>query len=101
MDVYEAVRSRRAVRGFTDEPVSRGVLERVLSAAAWSPSGSNIQPWNIYVLTGAPPAELKTRAVERVAHGHPRSPRQSEMDPPALRAPYGAARAALRHTRSI
>ena len=36
MDVYEAVKSRRAVRGFTNEPVSRAVLERVLSAAAWS-----------------------------------------------------------------
>ena len=53
MDVYEAVTSRRAVRGFKDEPVSREVLERMLSAAAWSPSGSNIQPWNTYVLTGA------------------------------------------------
>jgi nitroreductase len=58
MDVYEAVTTRRAVRGFTDKPVSREVLERVLSAAAWSPSGSNIQPWNIYVLTGTPLAEL-------------------------------------------
>src|SRR5215471_20083819 len=63
MDVYEAVASRRSVRGFTDEPVSRELLERVLSAAAWSPSGSNIQPWNIYVMTGAPLAELKTLAV--------------------------------------
>jgi nitroreductase len=36
MDVYEAVTSRRSVRGFSDEPVSRAVLERVLSAAAWS-----------------------------------------------------------------
>ena len=32
MDVYEAVTSRRATRGFTDEPGSREVLERVLSA---------------------------------------------------------------------
>ena len=53
VDVYEAVTSRRAVRGFTDQPVPREVLERVLSAAAWSPSGSNLQPWNIYVVTGA------------------------------------------------
>lgn len=59
MDVYEAVRSRRAVRAFTDEPVSREVLERVLSAAAWAPSGSNIQPWHVYVLTGGPLGELK------------------------------------------
>jgi nitroreductase len=47
MDVYEAVTSRRAVRGFADRPVSMEVLERVLSAAAWAPSGSNLQPWNI------------------------------------------------------
>jgi nitroreductase len=70
MDVYEAVTSRRAVRGFTGEPVSREVLERVLSAAAWSPSGSNLQPWNTYVLTGALLAEIKTR---RRARG-PRRP---------------------------
>jgi nitroreductase len=87
MDVYEAVKSRRAVRGFTNEPVSRAVLERVLSAAAWSPSGSNIQPWNIYVMTGEPLAELKTRAVERVSHGEPWDERQFEMYPPALKSP--------------
>jgi len=41
VDVYEAVASRRAVRGLTDQPVPTDVLERVLSAAAWTPSGSN------------------------------------------------------------
>ena len=68
VDVYEAVTSRRAVRGFTDKEVPREVLERVVSAAAWAPSGSNLQPWNIYVVTGAPLAELKKRAIERVAN---------------------------------
>ncbi len=62
MDVYEAVTSRRAVRGFTDRHVPKEVLERVLSAAAWSPSGSNLQPWNTYVVTGGPLADLKKRA---------------------------------------
>src|SRR5260370_27690895 len=95
MDVYEAVTSRRAVRGFKDQPVSREVLERVLSAAAWSPSGSNIQPWNTYVLTGARLAELKTRAVERVAHGKPWAKRQNEIYPPALKSPYAGRRAAF------
>jgi hypothetical protein len=71
MDVYEAVTSRRAVRGFTDRQVPREVLERVLSAAAWSPSGSNLQPWCVYVLTGEPLAELKRRAGERAAAGDP------------------------------
>src|SRR5262249_39421127 len=95
MDVYEAVTSRRAVRGFKDEPVSREGLERVLSAAAWTPSGSNIQPWNTYVLTGAPLAELKTRAVERVAHGDPWDERQYEMYPPTLKSPYAERRSAF------
>jgi nitroreductase len=95
MDVFEAVKSRRAVRGFTDESVSRMVLERVLSAAAWAPSGSNIQPWKIYVVTGAPLAELKTHAVERVCHGDAWDERQYEMYPPALKSPYGERRSAF------
>ena len=95
MDVYEAVESRRAVRGFTDEPVSKEVIERVLTAAAWSPSGSNIQPWNIYVVTGAPLAELKKRAVERVATGVPWDEREYEMYPPAMKSPYRERRSAF------
>src|SRR6201991_5349615 len=95
MDVYEAVTSRRAVRGFTDEPVSREVIERVLSAAAWSPSGSNIQPWNVYVVTGTPLAELKKRAVERVATGVPWDEREYEMYPPAMKSPYAERRSAF------
>jgi nitroreductase len=79
MDVYEAVTSRRSVRGFTDEPVPQEVLERVLSAAAWSPSGSNIQPWNTYLVTGARLAELKKRAVERVANGDPWDEREYDL----------------------
>jgi nitroreductase len=92
MDVYEAVTSRRTVRGFTDERVPKEVLERVLSAAAWSPSGSNLQPWNSYVLTGPLLAELKTRAVERVAHGDPWDEREYEMYPRQLKSPYGERR---------
>ena len=95
MDVYVAVTSRRAVRGFTDVPVSSDVLERVLSAAAWSPSGSNIQPWHIYVLTGGPLAELKRRAGERVAAGDPWDEREYEMYPPALKSPYHERRSAF------
>ena len=95
MDVYEAVTSRRAVRAFTDEPVPREVLERVLTAAAWSPSGSNVQPWHVYVVTGAPLAELKKLAAERVAAGDPWDEREYEMYPADLKSPYGERRAAF------
>jgi nitroreductase len=95
MDVYEAVRSRRAVRGFIDRPVAKEMLERVLSAAAWSPSGSNLQPWNIYVVTGAPLVELKHRAVERVATADPWDDREYVMYPPELKSPYRERRSAF------
>ena len=95
MDVYEAVTSRRAVRGFTDEPVPKDVLERVLSAARWSPSGSNIQPWHTVVVTGAKLAELKKLAVERVAAGDPWDEREYEMYPPVLKSPYAERRSAF------
>src|SRR5262245_9085710 len=91
MDVYEAVTSRRAVRGFTDRPVPKEVLERVLSAAAWAPSGSNLQPWNIYVVTGAPLAELKHRAVDHVAAADPWDEREYVMYPPELKSRIGSA----------
>ena len=75
--------------------MSREVLERVLTAAAWSPSGSNLQPWNSYVPTGPLLAELKTRAVERVSHGDHWDEREYEMYPRTLKSPYAERRSAF------
>ncbi|HEY7136196.1 MAG TPA: nitroreductase [Acidimicrobiia bacterium] len=88
MDVYDAVTTRRAVRAFTDEEVPVGILERVLTTAARAPSGGNLQPWNTYVVTGAPLGELKRRVAERVAAGDRGDEREFEMYPPHLRSPY-------------
>lgn len=88
MDIYEAVETRRAVREFTDRPVPKETLERVLAAAARTPSGGNIQPWNTYVLTGAPLAELKKRTGGRLAAGDPGDEREFEIYPPDLKSPY-------------
>jgi nitroreductase len=99
MDVYEAVTGRRAVRAFDDRPVPKEVLERVLSAAAWAPSGSNLQPWHAYVLTGAPLAELKKRTGERLAAGDHWDEPEYEMYPAALESPYRERRAAFGEQR--
>ena len=45
--------ARHCQRAFTDEPVSRDVLEAALSAAGQAPSGKNTQPWRVIVTTGA------------------------------------------------
>jgi nitroreductase len=94
MDVYEAVKSRRAVRGFLDRPVP-AELRRVLAAAAWAPSGSNLQPWHVYAVTGAPLTQLRKLATERVAAGDPWDEREFEMYPSTLKSPYGERRAAF------
>lgn len=52
MDVEEAIRSRKSIRAFTDEPVSRAQIERILTLSQRAPSGTNTQPWHTYVCTG-------------------------------------------------
>jgi nitroreductase len=86
--VYEAVVSRRAVRAFSNEPVSREVLERVLIAATRAPSSGNLQPWQVYVVTGEPLAELKRRATARALAGDPGDEREYPMYPADLVPPY-------------
>jgi nitroreductase len=99
MEVYEAVLTRRAVRGFTAEPVPAGVLERVLGAAARAPSGGNLQPWRNYVLTGPKLAELKKRVGERLAAADAGDEREFEMYPVGLKPPYRERRAAAGEQR--
>ncbi len=51
--VDEAIISRRSVRRFLPTPIPRATIEAILAAASRAPSGSNIQPWRVYVLTDA------------------------------------------------
>jgi nitroreductase len=52
--VDAAITSRRSVRAFLPTPVPRATVEDILRVAARAPSGTNIQPWKVTVLTGAP-----------------------------------------------
>jgi nitroreductase len=69
VNVYEAVRSRRSVRSFLDRPVPATVLTRVLSTALLAPSGGNLQPWQVYLLSGSRLEDLKARVRRRIAAG--------------------------------
>ena len=51
--IDEVMMGRTACREFCDDPVPRRTVEQILSAARFAPSGANIQPWHVYVLTGA------------------------------------------------
>ncbi|CAJ0772049.1 nitroreductase [Ralstonia chuxiongensis] len=67
--VDQAITSRRSVRAFLPTPVAREDIEAILDVARRAPSGSNTQPWKVYVLTG----ESKARLSESVlaAYDHP------------------------------
>ncbi|MCY1345580.1 nitroreductase [Pseudomonas jinjuensis] len=53
MHVDAAIRSRKSVRRFLPLSIPRSAVEHILELAARAPSGSNVQPWHVHVLTGA------------------------------------------------
>jgi nitroreductase len=66
MDIFEAVNSRIACRHFLDKQVDPDIVRRLVAGAAYSPSSSNLQPWNVYAVTGEPLKEIKRRAVKAI-----------------------------------
>ena len=53
MDTKEVLQKRKSVRAFTSKPVERETIELILNNAKHSPSGVNMQPWEIVVASGA------------------------------------------------
>jgi len=58
MDVFEAIKGRRSIRQFTDEPIGKDALEKLLDAARWAPTASNQQRWRFVVVTSPAAKEL-------------------------------------------
>ena len=50
--VDEAITSRRSVRAFLPDPVDEATIRAMLEVAARAPSGTNMQPWKVYVTSG-------------------------------------------------
>lgn len=87
LSAVEAVRSRRSVRAFLDRPVPRALVAEILDAAARAPSGSNIQPWKVYVVAGAERAALTADLTVLHDAGVPPDPEYGYY-PTQLREPY-------------
>jgi len=58
LTVEQAIVGRQSIRAFLPTPVPRDILSEVLRIAARAPSGSNIQPWHVWVATGKARHEL-------------------------------------------
>jgi nitroreductase len=83
MGLFEAMRTLRSVRVFTDEPVSDAALSTILELAVCAPSGGNRQPWEFVVVRDAATRRAirdyyvqafqsyKQRVLQQAAAGHP------------------------------
>ncbi len=67
--VDAAITSRRSVRGFLPTPVSREQVEHLLEVASRAPSGTNMQPWQVHVVSGAAQRKL-TEALVAAHYRH-------------------------------
>src|SRR5215510_14521542 len=51
METWDAIRARRNVRQYTDQPIARENLERICEAGRRAPSAGNWQPWDFVLIT--------------------------------------------------
>lgn len=84
MELTEAVRKRRSVRRYRNEPVSGELLEELLEIACWAPSAENAQPWYFVALTSEEALQTLRKTMEQVsedmrAHLTERLPRHPRL----------------------
>ena len=71
MTVEEAITGRQSIRAFLDTPVPRALIERILATASRAPSGTNAQPWRVWVLQGEAKESLSRDLCARFLRGEP------------------------------
>ena len=64
--VDDAITSRMSVRAFSQQEVARDTIADILQVASRAPSGTNCQPWKVYVLQGA----SRDTLVDKVCTAH-------------------------------
>lgn len=92
MQVPEAVASRFSARAFLEIPVSGEQIRRILDRARQAPSGGNLQPWHVHVVSGKPLVKLIHLIRERSADMPRGEPSEYNVYPPDLHEPYRSRR---------
>ncbi len=68
-DTDQVIASRHSIRGFLPKAVGTDTIEKILKTAARAPSGTNMQPWKVYVATGN--AQKRLSSAVLAAHNDP------------------------------
>lgn len=74
MDVIEAIKTRKSIRGYNPEPVPKEILQEILEIATRAPSSMNTQPWEIAVVAGQVLDKIKQANIEKFDSGDIPSP---------------------------
>lgn len=87
-----ALLSRRAVRGYLSRPVTRETVEHLLKVAARMPSGYNMQPWQVFVVSGPAKQRLTADVMEARVHHPEEKSEEYQYYPKSWRSPYSERR---------
>jgi len=69
MNIIDAVRARKSIRGYKPAPVPKEVLREILDIASRSPSAMNAQPWDVTVVTGEVLDNIRQVNIELLTSG--------------------------------
>jgi nitroreductase len=69
MDILEAIRARKSIRGYKPDPISKEILREIIDIATRAPSTANTQPWEITVVTGKVLDNIKQANIEMLNSG--------------------------------
>ncbi|MGH6621083.1 MAG: nitroreductase [Alphaproteobacteria bacterium] len=93
--VDDAITSRRSVRAFLPAPVPQALVERILEVAARAPSGTNMQPWRVYVSAGEAKEKLSRAILDSYESGEKGHKRTWKYYPDEFFDPYLSRRRAV------
>ena len=90
--VTDAILSRHTCRAFTSRPVEPGIVREMLDIARFAPSGGNLQPWIVHVLSGGSMARFRAMMAPRVLASPLGGNAEYNVYPPKLGEPYRSRR---------
>ncbi|MEM7570546.1 MAG: nitroreductase [Pseudomonadota bacterium] len=88
MDVREALYKRKSIRAFLPKPVPDETIERLLETAQRAPSGGNVQPWHVHVVTGEAKDALCQKAFDILMKNPAGEVGDYPIYPPKMEEPY-------------
>lgn len=92
MNVSDAVASRFSARAFLDKPVPKDLIVSILDRAKQAPSGGNLQPWHVHVMTGDALKRFLALVKERMMANPKGDGGEYDIYPASLWEPYRSRR---------